>query len=137
MGARSIDLCKSGVFFTARERIGKAKISVSDGAGDCLQEKGEHGEATDRGSSFPSQMFLRRSDCPLLPTPAAAQSIEKWEASFQGRPPTALGDLGGLDGELAAMEGSAHRQLHCRLQIDRHSAGGQREDERRRRDSMS
>jgi hypothetical protein len=26
--------------------------------------------------------------------------LVKWEAGFQGRPPTALGDLGGLDGGL-------------------------------------
>jgi hypothetical protein len=45
MGARSIDLCKNWVFITARERIGKAKISVSDGVGDCPQEKCKRGRS--------------------------------------------------------------------------------------------
>jgi hypothetical protein len=41
-------------------------------------------------------------------------STQKWEASCQGRPPIALGDLGGLDGDLGAAEKEELRQLTSR-----------------------
>ena len=62
--------------------------------------------------------------CPLDILNLGFLQLLKWEASFQGRPPTALGDLGGLDGGLdGGIKGVAETQVAGQASWPRHPLG--------------